>query len=266
MVTRVGDIDEIFPPHLGVVFLHAHPDDESFLTAGVLQALCRSGRFVMVVYAAAALVDGFHQTKVRQQEAEAARGLLGDYKVAYLPFCEPKYSVGVPRRLVEVSPGGIARCLTDVVVGAVGSRATCLVSYDRNGGYGNPDHRQLHKAARLAVKRGWMSCHELLEVTICRLAVQRWLVDAAARLPPKDRPKLQYWSSNFGLEEEDIHSSYQLSDDELIRKRLALTAHASQISPNEFPLSLSEPDFRDVFGREYFARVSASAPSAALVV
>ena len=65
----------------------ATADDESFLSAGAICELCETGRTVLVVYAAAAVVDGFQQTVVRQAEAEAAHVCLGGYAVRYLPFC-----------------------------------------------------------------------------------------------------------------------------------------------------------------------------------
>lgn len=255
MIQLRPKLDDVFPPDAVAVFLHAHADDESFLSAGIIAALREAGREVVVVYAATALVEGFERTAVRQAEAEAARAVLGNYEVRYLPFCEPKYTGASARRLVDQSAEDVAKSIEAVAAAALGGRPRVLVSYDENGGYGNRDHIVLHRAGRALLRSESFRTDGFLEVTLSRDSISNWIDEASLRLPESDIPKLSYWSEEFGLEDSEIDLKFELGQNLLLRKRRALAAHVSQMKEGEFPLSLSGEDFRQVFGVEYFKRL-----------
>src|SRR3989338_635372 len=84
--------DSVFPGGYPVVFFHAHPDDEAFLSAGLINELIKSGRECLVLYGAAAIVDGVEKTALRQSEAKKSCELLSISSALFLEFCEPKYS------------------------------------------------------------------------------------------------------------------------------------------------------------------------------
>ena len=84
--------DSLFPIKKPVIFLHAHPDDESFLSAGLIQELVSKGRKVIIVYTAAGISIDKPITILRQKEARRVGNLLKVHKVLFLDFCDIKFT------------------------------------------------------------------------------------------------------------------------------------------------------------------------------
>lgn len=243
-------ISELFPVGHTIVFFHAHADDESFLSAGLINELIQLDRRCVVVYAATSIVLGQEKTVVRQQEALKACSILGLTSILYLGFCEPKYLEKPALRLIDQNVEDISQNLYEVLHDNI-REPIILISYDKNGGYGNPDHKVIYKVGRYFKKKYKNLAPFLYEITINREIVSKWLDGAKSRLDSKSMPKLSFWSTEFGLSSNEITHYYELTEDQLKLKYKALAAHESQISVDEFPLSLSANDFREVFGREF---------------
>lgn len=252
--------DAVFPMAIPVVFLHAHPDDESFLSAGIMLELISRKRSIIVVYAAAAAVVGELKTLIRQAEAGKACAVLGIESPIFLPFCEPKYDGKLVTSLAAANVDGVVKELQTALQGKIIGGQCIFVSYDVNGGYGNMDHRKVHAIGNAFASRLAGGVSRLLEVTLNRNAVHTWMLSAKVRLHSASLPKLSYWSDIFGTEDGEIDYFFELSIKQLEQKRRALSAHASQLSPNEFPLSLSPKDFTDFFGREYLRESRTAIP------
>ena len=172
------------PDFTRVVFLHAHPDDETLVTGALLAALAASGREVAVVTATRGeqgeivpgTFTGSGPALVAHREAELASALaaLGVTRHAFLG-APPALAIGAlarrytdsgmrwvtptvagpsatagPDSLTAADPDAAA---ADLVAYLEHVGATALVSYDAHGGYGHPDHIALHtptvEAARL---------------------------------------------------------------------------------------------------------------------
>src|ERR1039457_5567619 len=126
-------IDKLFPIHCPVVFLHAHPDDESFLTAGLIQELLAKGKRCCMVYMAAALVTNEKKTVIRQEEAQEACALLGIDNILYSNFCEPKYFRDDARPLLNQKIDTVVDNLVELLNRSNISNSV-MISYDENGG------------------------------------------------------------------------------------------------------------------------------------
>ena len=245
-------IDKLFPQNSSIIFLHAHPDDESFLSAGLLHELSIRGRRCAVIFAAAAAVEGRPQTLTRQNEAGIACKLLGITSIYFLEFCEPKYRGGTASPLVDQAKERVSESILATIQKNHIPPPFILVSYDKNGGYGNLDHKVVHDAGLDFWKNNKISMQPLLEVTINRDNMLRWLDYVREKNDGEFMPKLSYWIKEFGLPTKEITHYYQLTDAQLELKRAALAAHASQVMEDEFPLSLPKGDFKKVFGCEFF--------------
>ena len=251
MINLNNVFDKIFPLNYAVIFFYAHPDDESFLSAGLLSKLVARGRKCIVVFGAAAIVDGQKQTIIRQKEAYNACNILGVTLVLFLKFCEPKYSkegmLSLTKQKIEI----VTKNFFEVLYKNDIQTPFILISYDRNGGYGDKDHKIIYTAGQYFHKKYRNLAPFLFETTINRDKMSKWLDVAKKRLISQSIPKLSYWSSEFGLACEEITHYYQLTEEQLMLKRKALAIHKSQNSQDEFPLSLSSDDFREVFGYEF---------------
>ncbi len=136
-----------------LVFVHAHPDDEALLTAGTMARAAAEGHRVVLVVAtdgaagltSVAFADGLAAT--RSAELAVSAQALGVARVETLGYADSGLHGDVPGGLAEASAFAVARRIAAV---CDDEDADVLVGYDPSGGYGHPDHLQVHRAARAA--------------------------------------------------------------------------------------------------------------------
>lgn len=251
-----GEFDNVFPKNTPVVLFHAHPDDESFLTAGIIQTLVNMNRRCVVVFGAAGRLENQKVTTIRQIEASKACKILGISPIFFLNYCDGKYSGEHPNAFCNQEPEVVSEHLITLLRNSEVKEPIVLISYDKNGGYGNKDHITLHRVGRVMAKKHPHLVDSLFEATINRNEMSAWLTEAQRRLNDSQIPQLFYWSQDYGLPEEEISYCLELTEKQLEIKRKALMKHKTQIKPNEFPMTLGKHDFKTTLGKEYLMRVS----------
>ncbi|MFL6061333.1 MAG: PIG-L deacetylase family protein [Marmoricola sp.] len=245
-----------------LVAFHAHPDDESLLTGGTLARAAAEGHRVVLVTAtdgAAGLADasmGEREELGRRRlaELEAAGEALGAARVVALGFPD----------------GGFDRIGTDVAATALEQvvaqeSADVLTGYDPAGGYGHPDHVQVHHVAREVARR--QPGLALLEASVDRrlLVAGASIVHAIPGAPPidLDRMRASYLPRAELTHQVDVRRYVGA-------KIAALSAHASQQTGGPgfrtvyLLRRLPGPVARQVLGREWFREVGRD-PEGALV-
>ncbi len=247
--------DKIFPDAHSIVFLHAHPDDESFLSAGLLNELSVRKKKFVIVFCAASIIDNKKEIIIRQKETSRACNLLGAKSILYLRFCDYKYSQESLLTLANQKTKEICKELIASLLNNNFNPPFIFVSYDKNGGYGHIDHKVIHRIGRYLQKKYKDITSFLYELTINRDIIYKWLKKVRNKADSKIVPKLSYWSSQFGLSEKEITYFYQLTEEQLKLKFKALSVYKSQLKQNEFPLSLSFNNFKKLFGREFLLDV-----------
>ncbi len=247
-----------------LVFFHAHPDDEAIATGGTMARLADDGHRIILVTATGGelgenpdglLEPGETLAQRRARELDAACEVLGVARHESLGFQDSGMD-GDPANLNLTS-----FCQIDVDVAAAplvaileAENADALVYYDEHGGYGHPDHIQVHKvgtrAGELAgTPRRYMA-------TINRDYV-RSVADAAdeagsALGPPREMIEI------LGVPAERITTTVDVSA-YVQRKRAAMRAHVSQISETSFFLAVDDATFATIWGHEWFIHVGARA-------
>jgi LmbE family N-acetylglucosaminyl deacetylase len=250
-----------------IVSFHAHPDDEALLTAGTLARAAADGHRVVLVVATggeAGLAAGAPSARAlgrtRLRELEASAAAIGAARVVVLGHRDSGSDGRVaPGCFAALDPVAAGRRLADLLVE---EGADVLTTYDAAGGYGHPDHRQVHRVGRAAARL--VGTPVVLEATVDRTAILRatrplrW----AARVAPV--PFLPDLRSAYTAREELTHCVDVRPH--LDAKLASLRAHASQASADSgartlaLLLGLPRPLQRRVLGREWFREVG-RAPS-----
>lgn len=177
----MSEAAEWFGGRARVMFVHAHPDDETITTGGTLAGLAEAGREPLLVTLTrgergevvagplTALAEAHGLAVVRQNELKNALGVLNVERHAFLGV-PPARAEGLSPTIYEdsgmswnadgraeaapdVSDDALTRVpamepLNDLLAAAYLAGATGVVSYDDGGGYGHPDHVFAHRIGR----------------------------------------------------------------------------------------------------------------------
>jgi len=241
---------------------HAHPDDEALLTGGTMARAAAAGHRVVLVLAtdgaaglaAAGFGAGADLARRRRTEAEAAAAELGVARVEFLGYDDSGMAgepSGLPRPFAAAGVEGAAKQLAEILRE---ERADVLTIYDPAGGYGHPDHMQVHRVGGRAADLAGTPV--VLEATVDRLLLRRalrlvgWLPGAPAGFDPGS-VAAAYTARADLTHRVDVRG---FTD----RKRAALAAHGSQATANRgtrtlrILLRLPRPLFDLVAGHEWY--------------
>lgn len=244
-----------------LVFVHAHPDDEASGTAGTMARAAAQGHRVVVVYGTNGehgerpedLPPGRNLAELRREEAAASARVIGTHRVVWLGYADSGMTgwdqndhAGAFSAADVAEAGGRLAAVLDE------EDADLVIGYDWHGGYGHPDHVQVHRvvhaAAGLAGRRP-----RVLEATMNRDVMRRQYqqlrelgVDGAF---DPDAPMDD--GNPLGTPEAELHYRVDVSEFVAV-KRAALACHASQKSDIGMFLSMPLEYFTAAFGVEYY--------------
>lgn len=261
-------------PSRTVVFFHAHPDDEALLTGGTMARLAAEGHRVVLVTATAGeaglvsreLAAAEPLGERRRRELDRAARALGCARVVVLGYADSGMAdspTGAANAFAAAPVDAAAGTLADLLV-EEGADAVSI--YDRAGGYGHPDHVQVHRVGRRAAELAGTPL--VLEATVDRRALQRalglvsWARPAVAELRPASYAHC-FTAAQAITHRVDVSGYLQA-------KREAMRAHVSQASADgttrtlQWFLRMPRPLFRLVFGHEWFVEVGRAVPARGL--
>ncbi|MGD0882417.1 MAG: PIG-L family deacetylase [Acidimicrobiales bacterium] len=243
-----------------VTFFHAHPDDEAIATGGTMASLAAGGHRVVLVTATRGelgeVADGFLRPGEtlgdrRAVELAQAASVLGVARQTFLGYhdsgMEGEDSNSRPDCFATADRSEAAARLAGILTEEA---ADVLVVYDEHGGYGHPDHVQVHDvgvaaadlAATPVVYMATMDRGFMLELR--RRA-------AESGIGPDDELE---GADTMGEPSERITTQVDVAP-WVGAKREAMRAHASQITEDSFFLSMPDELFAEVWGKEWYIRV-----------
>jgi LmbE family N-acetylglucosaminyl deacetylase len=244
-----------------IVFVHAHPDDEALLTAGTMARATSEGHRVVLVVAtdgAAGLAssDFTDLAATRSVELDASARALGVSRTVMLGYPDSGLHGDVAGGLAQARRFDVAKQIAAI---CDEEAADVLVGYDPSGGYGHPDHLQVHQATRAA---SVLSARppRLFEATLPREPIARAVHLAAATglTPPEFDPSEfdRAWTPRSQI-------THRVNVRGLMKaKSAALRAHASQASADGTVRTLAvltrlpRPLQHLLLGTEYYVLVS----------
>ena len=257
---------------LTLMAVHAHPDDESSSTGGVLAAYgdagvrtvvvtCTNGEFGDAPGGVKPGQDGHDEQAVAQQrlaELREACKILGVTELETLGY----HDSGMPDWDYKDRPGAFCNVPVAEVAARIGAlmeryRPQVVITYDATGPYQHPDHVHAARAAVAAAADTGIPA----KVYFTAMRGSDWqkvwqaLRDAGVDVP--DRPPADSEIMRQAAETERRITTTIDIRPVLARKRDALFTHASQIQESWF--SKIPPDIAEgTFGRESFIRASDS--------
>ncbi|HVX44903.1 MAG TPA: PIG-L family deacetylase [Mycobacteriales bacterium] len=236
-----------------IVYFHAHPDDESISTAGVMRKAAEAGhRTVLVIATDGGLgeePDGLLQpgeTLVQRRAAETAASaeVLGVARVEFLGYADS----GMAGEPTNQAPNAFAAAPVDEAAQRLAAilqeeNAGVLTCYDSYGGYGHPDHIQVHhvglRAAELA------GTPRVYQATMSRDR----LAEQIRNQPDAGLPAEA--ATTWGTPEAEITAAVDVTPWQKF-KRESMRVHASQIYPDSPFLGIDDEAFAYAFGTEWF--------------
>jgi LmbE family N-acetylglucosaminyl deacetylase len=245
-----------------MVCFHAHPDDECIATGGVMRKAFEEGHRVVLVVATRGehgevpdgfLADGEQLWERRVAETLASAEILGAHRTEFLGY-QDSGMIGTP---TNDAPGSfwtapVAEAAEKLAAILADERADVLLCYDDNGGYGHPDHIQVHRVGMRAAELA--GTPRVYQNTMNRDHLLRGMGDFAEQAAAAgiEMPDID-GAEDFGKPESVITAAVDVTP-YLERKRAAMRAHASQISEQSFFLSMPQQVFEYAFGTEWFIR------------
>ena len=252
-----------------IVYLHAHPDDESSQTSGSMARASAEGHRVVVVFAtggelgeiAEDAVEGESIAEYRRREAEASAKVLGLSRIAWLGY----HDSGMTGWEQNDADGSFLRADLD----EAGQRladvldeegADVLVGYDWHGGYGHPDHVKVHhvvhRAAALARRTP-----RVLESTMNRDALVRAFEASRAAGQEPDWNPLDPMDDGNPLGEPESAITWQVDVSAYLdQRRASMEAHRSQATDIEQFLGMPDDVFALAFGTEHYIEPGVEGP------
>ncbi|QRN80876.1 MAG: PIG-L family deacetylase [Nocardiopsis sp. BM-2018] len=275
-----------------LVCFHAHPDDEAISTGGTMAIAHDSGHRVVLVVA----TDGRHgevpddltagETLVdrRRTETMQSAAVLGIDRVVFLDYADS----GMTGWEQNGHDGSFWRADVDEAAARlagvlVEESADVLTTYDWHGGYGHPDHIQVHRVGTRAAEmaRATLPALRVLEATMNRDELARLAAAHAETMPDAAQPGTGDSDASpdadvagiadfdpegpaddgnpFGSPAAEIALEIAVSS-VVARKREAIAAHRSQVSDSAFFLTLDDAAFTAAFGREWFIEPDRTGP------
>ena len=261
----------------GLLAFHAHPDDETTSTGGVLAKYSAAGEHVVVVTATDGAEGEIHNyddpeslrgqlTEMREQELDAALRILNIEHHAFLGYRDSG--------MMGTDANADSRCFWQAdFMEATGKLVSLirhhqpevLVVYDPFGGYGHPDHIQVH---RVGVASYW-GAGDVVRFPLAdgeepwqpaKLYWSAWprsrmrafadLRLAAELISEEDAERMR----ESGTPDEAITTWIDVRE-HLEQKNDAWKAHRTQIPEDWFFFQVPDDLRPDVFGDETFVRV-----------
>ncbi|ANI41404.1 N-acetyl-1-D-myo-inositol-2-amino-2-deoxy-alpha-D-glucopyranoside deacetylase [Mycolicibacterium vaccae] len=260
-----------------LLFVHAHPDDETLTTGATIAHYTARGAQVQVVTCTLGEegeVIGDRWAQLAVDHADQ----LGGYRIgeltaalAHLGVDRPRYLGGAgrwrdsgmegtaPRRQERFVDGDFAEQTAALAAVIDDLRPHVVVTYDPNGGYGHPDHIHTHRVTTAAVGAAAWSVPKFYWTVTSASALRAGLAELGdvpegwIRIPADDLPLV-------GYPDDAIDAALDLEAHSAARVA-ALRAHETQVSvaPDGRAFALSNNIALPVDSTEYYKLAAGTA-------
>ncbi|WKG02096.1 N-acetyl-1-D-myo-inositol-2-amino-2-deoxy-alpha-D-glucopyranoside deacetylase [Mycolicibacterium sp. HK-90] len=262
-----------------LLFVHAHPDDETLTTGGTIAHYAALGADVHVVTCTLGeegevIGDRYAQLAVDHADQ------LGGYRISELTAALHALGIGGPRFLggpghwrdsgMDGSPARRYRRFIDADMDEAVAELVALieelrphvvVTYDPDGGYGHPDHKQAHRvttAAIAAAADGGWAVPKFYWTVMASSAMRAGLQGMPS--VPEHWIRIDVGDVPFGYADDRIDAVVDATA-HLPAKVAAMRAHATQVTVADHgaAFALSNNLALPMLGEEHYVLVSGTA-------
>jgi N-acetyl-1-D-myo-inositol-2-amino-2-deoxy-alpha-D-glucopyranoside deacetylase len=258
-------------PARRILFVHAHPDDESVGTGATMAWYAATGAHVTLVTCTLGEEGEIHVAELAQLEAAQA-DQLGGYRIAELAAACTALGVTDHRFLggaghyrdsgmmglpTNDHPRAFWRADLDTAAGLLVEaireiQPQVLVTYDPNGFYGHPDHIQSHRVAMRAVELAGADAPAKVYWTgVPRSLLASGLEAFAGATNNPFGAVTDVDQLPFGTPDEQIAAAIH-APEYADAKTAALKAHATQIPPDSWLYTLASNFGAEFMGVEHY--------------
>lgn len=134
-----------------VMFVYAHPDDESFGSGGTIAKLAKKGIIIKLITATRGEAGQFGDlpiktqkelAKVREQELKSAAKILGISQIYFLDY--------IDGTLEKIPLKELAKKVFSILED---EKPDVVITFSKEGGSKHPDHVKMHKVTTVAFKK-----------------------------------------------------------------------------------------------------------------
>jgi N-acetyl-1-D-myo-inositol-2-amino-2-deoxy-alpha-D-glucopyranoside deacetylase len=243
-----------------LLLVHAHPDDESISTGGVMMKAKAHGHRVVLATATRGEVGEIHNMdeessrprlgEIRTEELKAAGELLGVDRIEFLGYRDS----GMVDTADNKDPRSFHQARLDEAAAKLAvlmrdERPDVVVTYAEDGVYGHPDHIKAHHVTNatldLLQREGWSP--KKLYYT----AIPRSMMEAFMAQMPEEAQRQNTNMRIAGTPDELVTTRVDVHD-YVDQKRKAFGAHVSQNDPNSWFATMASQIYELAFGTEYY--------------
>jgi N-acetyl-1-D-myo-inositol-2-amino-2-deoxy-alpha-D-glucopyranoside deacetylase len=246
-----------------LLLVHAHPDDESISTGGVMMKAKAHGHRVVLATATRGEVGEIHNMdpeatrprlgEIRTEELKAAGEILGVDRIEFLGYRDS----GMVDTADNKDPRSFHQARLDEAAAKLAvlirdERPDVVVTYAEDGVYGHPDHIKAHHvtnaALELVEREGWAP--KKLYYT----AIPRSMMEEFMKQMPEEAQSQNTNMRIAGTPDELVTTRVDVHD-YVDQKRKAFGAHVSQNDPNSWFATMASQIYEMAFGTEYYQLV-----------
>jgi N-acetyl-1-D-myo-inositol-2-amino-2-deoxy-alpha-D-glucopyranoside deacetylase len=243
-----------------LMLVHAHPDDESISTGGVMMKAKAHGHRVVLATATRGEVGEIHNMdpeatrprlgEIRTEELKAAGEILGVDRIEFLGYRDS----GMVDTADNKDPRSFHQARLDEAAAKLAvlirdERPDVVVTYAEDGVYGHPDHIKAHHvtnaALELVEREGWAP--KKLYYT----AIPRSMMEEFMKQMPEEAQSQNTNMRIAGTPDELVTTRVDVHD-YVDQKRKAFGAHVSQNDPNSWFATMASQIYEMAFGTEYY--------------
>lgn len=253
-----------------LLLVHAHPDDESISTGGVMMKAKAHGHRVVLATATRGEVGEIHNMdpeavrprlgEIRTEELKAAGEILGVDRIEFLGYRDS----GMVDTADNKDPRSFHQSRLDEAAAKLAvlirdERPDVVVTYAEDGVYGHPDHIKAHHVTNAALdlveREGWAP--KKLYYT----AIPRSMMEEFMKQMPEEAQRQNTNMRIAGTPDELVTTRVDVHD-YVDQKRKAFGAHVSQNDPNSWFATIASQIYEMAFGTEYYQLVRGKPGSA----